>query len=172
MTAPPSTADPTRDLAVSPAIAGIAGPTMFAIDASEAHNYRIWEGPTTTRSRQIAALLGPVLIVLAVSEAKNLQIWAAGIAPLTYLAGLLWFLGGLAILSVHNRWSAAWPVAITIVGWFLLLGGLFRLFFPDTQQGNQNTPALGAYAVDAVLLALGVLMTFRAHRPADEGAVT
>ena len=125
-----------------------------------------------TRSRQIAAFLGPVLIVLAVSEAKNLAIWAEGLAPLTYLAGLLWFLGGLAIVSLHNRWSAGWPVTITLVGWFFLLGGLFRLLFPDAQQGNQNTPAAGAYAVDAVLVALGVLMTFQAYWPHDERART
>jgi hypothetical protein len=124
------------------------------------------------RSRQIAAFLGPVLIVLAVSEAKNLQIWAAGVAPLTYLAGMLWFLGGLAIVSVHNQWSAGWPVTVTLVGWFFVLGGLFRLLFPDLQQGNQNTPAAGAYAVDAVLLAFGVLMTFKAHWPRGEGVTT
>jgi hypothetical protein len=125
-----------------------------------------------TQSRQIAAFLGPVLIVLAVSEAKNLQIWAAGIPPLTYLAGLLWFLGGLAIVSLHNRWSASWPVAITLVGWFFLLGGLFRLLFPDVQQGNQNTPAAGAYALDAVLFALGVLMTFKAYWSRAERGTT
>ena len=125
-----------------------------------------------TRSRQIAAFLGPVLIVLAVSEAKNLQIWAVGMAPLTYLAGLLWFLGGLAIVSLHNRWSAGWPLAITLVGWFFLLGGLFRLLFPDAQQGNQNTLAVAAYALDAVLLALGLLMTFKAYWPRGERPTT
>jgi hypothetical protein len=125
-----------------------------------------------TRSRQIATFLGPVLIVLPVSEAKNLEIWAAGIPPLTYLAGLLWFLGGLAIVSLHNRWSAGWPVAITLAGWFFLLGGLFRLLFPDVQQGNQNTPAAGAYMVDAVLFAMGVVMTFRARWPRGESATT
>lgn len=125
-----------------------------------------------TRSRQIAGFLGPVLIAVAVSEAKNLQIWATGNASLTYLAGLVWFLGGLAIVSLHNRWSAGWPVAITLVGWFLLLGGLFRLLFPDVQQGNQNTPAVGAYAIDVVLLALGLLMTFKAHRPRGQRATT
>lgn len=125
-----------------------------------------------TRSRQIAAFLGPVLIVLAVSEAKNLQIWAVGMAPVTYLAGLLWFLGGLAIVSLHNRWSAGWPLAITLVGWFFLLGGLFRLLFPDAQQGNQNTPTVAAYALDAVLLALGLLMTFEAYWPRSERPTT
>ena len=124
------------------------------------------------RSRRIAAFLGPVLIVVAVSEAKNLQIWATGDAPLTYLAGLVWFLGGLAIVIVHNRWSAGWPLAITLVGWFLLLGGLFRLLFPDVQQGNENTPAVGPYAVDMILLALGALMTFKAYWPLGTRATT
>ncbi|HET7702520.1 MAG TPA: hypothetical protein VFK35_03915 [Candidatus Limnocylindrales bacterium] len=123
-----------------------------------------------TRSRQIAAFLGPVLIVLAASEAKNLQIWAAGNPPLTYLAGLLWFLGGLAIVRLHNRWSTGWPVSITLVGWFFLLGGLFRLFLPEAQQGNENTPATATYVLDVVLLALGVLMTAKASWPRGAGA--
>jgi cytochrome bd-type quinol oxidase subunit 2 len=121
-----------------------------------------------TTSRQIAAFLGPVAILLAVSEAKNLAIWSTGNPPLTYLAGLAWFLGGLAIVRVHNRWSRTWPVSITIVGWFFLVGGAFRLLFPDVQQGNQNTPALGAYAIDAMLVAFGSIMTLNAyHRPAS-----
>jgi hypothetical protein len=104
-------------------------------------------------------------MVIAVSEAKNLQIWATGNPPLTYLAGLLWFLGGLTVVRLHNRWSTKWPVAITLVGWFFLIGGLLRLFFPEAQQGNQNTPTVGAYVLDVVLLALGALMTFQAYRP-------
>ena len=118
-------------------------------------------------SREIAGFLGPTLIVVALSEAKNLHIWAAGDAPLTYLAGLLWFLGGLAIVSHNNRWSTGWPVAITLVGLLFLLGGLFRLFLPDAQQGNQNTPAFATYALDVLLLALGVLLTSKAHWPRD-----
>jgi hypothetical protein len=115
------------------------------------------------RSRQIAGFLGPTIIVIAASEAKNLHIWASGNPPLTYLAGLMWFLGGFAVVRLHNRWSTGWPVTITLVGWFFLLGGLFRLFFPEAQQGNQNTPAVGAYALDVVLAALGALMTFKAY---------
>jgi len=114
------------------------------------------------RSEQIAGFLGPVLIVLAISEAKNLQIWQTGIAPLTYLAGMLWFLGGLTLVRLHNRWTRGWPVSITIAGWFFLVGGLFRLLFPEAQQGNENTPAVAAYVLDAVLLCLGALMTVKA----------
>lgn len=118
-----------------------------------------------TRSQQIAGYLGPTVMVIAVSEAKNLQIWATGNPPLTYLAGLLWFLGGLTVVRLHNRWSTKWPVAITLVGWFFLIGGLLRLFFPEAQQGNQNTPTVGTYVLDVVLLALGALMTLQAYRP-------
>ena len=116
------------------------------------------------RSRQIAGYLGPTTIVIAASEAKNLHIWASGNPPLTYLAGLIWFLGGMAVVRLHNRWTTGWPVTITLVGWFFLLGGLLRLFFPEAQQGNQNTPAVGTYAVDVVLASLGALMTFEAFR--------
>lgn len=118
-----------------------------------------------TRSQQIAAFLGPTLIVLAVSEAKNLQIWQTASPPLTYLAGMLWFLGGLSLVRSHNRWSADWTVSITLVGWFFLIGGLFRLLFPDVQRGTENTPAIGIYALDVALLALGALMTFKAFGP-------
>ena len=75
----------------------------------------------------------------------------------------MWFLGGFAVVRLHNRWSTGWPVTITLVGWFFLLGGLFRLFFPEAQEGNQNTPAVAAYALDLVLAALGALMTFKAY---------
>lgn len=115
------------------------------------------------RSIQMAGFLGPTLILVAISEAKNLHIWATGNAPLTYMAGLIWFLGGLTVVRLHNRWSRSWPVAITLVGWFFLVGGVFRLLFPEAQQGNQNTPVMATYALDMVLFTLGVLMTFKAY---------
>jgi hypothetical protein len=116
------------------------------------------------RSRQIARFLGPIVIVLALSEAKNLAIWDAGDPPLTYQAGLLWLMGGLAVVRLHSRWSFGWPVTITLVGWFFLLGGLFRLFFPDAQQGNGNTPAIGVYLIDVLLMTAGTVMTINGHR--------
>ena len=151
---------------ISPAV-GITA-SMRADDGRD--RQREWrEASGLTRSRQIAGVLGPTVIVLAISEAKNMGIWATGIAPLTYLAGLLWFLGGLVVVRLHNRWSVSWPVTITLVGWFFLVGGLFRLFFPEAQQGNENTPAVGIYALDAVLVVLGALMTVKAFGHSDRG---
>jgi hypothetical protein len=121
------------------------------------------------RSIQVASYLGPVLILLAISEALNLRIWASGDATLTYQAGLIWLLGGLAIVRLHNRWSMTWPVTITLAGWFFLVGGAFRMMLPEAQQGNQNTPVVGTYALDVVLLAIGVLLTFQGFRRRHEG---
>jgi hypothetical protein len=117
------------------------------------------------RSRLIASYLGPTAIVVAASEALNLRIWAVGSPPLTYLAGLVWFLGGLAVVRIHPRWAMSWTATITLLGWFFLLGGLFRLFLPEAQQGNQNTPAVAIYAIDAVLITLGAVMSAKAYWP-------
>lgn len=115
-------------------------------------------------SRRLAGFIGPVLIPFAISEVMNLRIWATGLPPLTYLVGLLWFIGGFAIVRAHNRWTTDWTLGVTIVGWFFLVGGLIRMFFPELQQGNENTPVAGTYAVNTVLVAIGVLLTVKAHR--------
>lgn len=38
---------------------------------------------------------------------------------------------GLLIVVSHNIWLNDWPVVVTLVGWFVLLQGIMRLFFPD-----------------------------------------
>lgn len=124
---------------------------------------------TATRSKQIAGFLGPIVVVLALSEAKNLAIWEAGNPPLTYQAGLMWFIGGLAVVVLHNRWTTGWPMTITLVGWFFLAGGLFRVFFPEAQQGNVNTPAIGVFVIDILLFGAGVLMSYKAYAGSGRG---
>ena len=49
---------------------------------------------------------------------------------LIYVAGLLAFLPGLAIVLTHNVWTGDWRVIVTIFGWLGLIGGAFRLLFP------------------------------------------
>lgn len=91
----------------------------------------------------------------------NLHIWATNIAPVTYLNGLLLFVAGQSIVCTHNRWTRSWPVMVTLVGWFTMLGGLGRTFFPKpVQQGSQNSSPVLAVQMD--ILSIGVFLTFKA----------
>ena len=49
---------------------------------------------------------------------------------LIYLNGTLLFVAGLSIVRAHNQWKADWPVLVTLMGWFAIVGGLFRMFDP------------------------------------------
>ena len=57
-----------------------------------------------TDSKRVAGLLGPSLIALTLSEMMNAHIWAAIIAPVTYLAGALWFVPALpsSVLTISG----------------------------------------------------------------------
>lgn len=111
-------------------------------------------------SRYIAKLLGPLLIAVAGSEALNPHIWSAVTAPQTYLAGCLWFVGGLAILRAHNRWVHGWPVIITVLGWFAVLGGLSRMFYPTTAQVATGSSPI-VFAFQMLLLMVGIVLTLK-----------
>jgi hypothetical protein len=52
------------------------------------------------------------------------------------------------------------------VGWFAILGGLFRMFAPEGHQGGQNTPT---FAVIMVIFAIGMFLTFKAYSREDHG---
>ena len=117
------------------------------------------------KSKQIAGLVGPTLIALGITEALNLGIWTTvtqqALAPVIYLNGTLLFVAGLAIVRAHNRWTVGWPVLVTLVGWFLMFGGLIRMFAPvSAQRPEQNTA--GVYALLVVVLAIGIVLTFKA----------
>ena len=49
---------------------------------------------------------------------------------LIFLSGILSFLGGVAIVRVHNVWSGDWRILVTLLGWLAILGGLVRMWFP------------------------------------------
>ncbi len=47
------------------------------------------------------------------------------------MTGSAFIVCGIIIISVHNIWELSWRGVVTLVGWILLLEGLFRLFFMD-----------------------------------------
>jgi hypothetical protein len=122
-----------------------------------------------TDSKRIAGLLGPTLIAVTITEAMTADIWTTSIVPvLVYQAGMTWFVAGLSIVQAHNRWTAGWPVLITLMGWFLILGGLSRMAAPGlSQQQAQYTTVV--FGLQMALLAIGIFLSFKAYGPGAKG---
>jgi hypothetical protein len=112
-------------------------------------------------SKNIAGLIGPSLIAITIPELFSTHIWAST-AYEVYVNGSLLFVAGLAIVRAHNHWVKSWPVVITFVGWFLFLGGLFRMFAPEMQlESAKNTASV--IAITIFVLLIGVFLSFKAY---------
>ena len=93
------------------------------------------------------------------------HLYDAQIPPVVYLSGVLMFVGGLAIVRVHNQWTRDWTVLITLSGWFFLALGLFRMFAAASyQRGSEATSATLFMVLEGALFVLGLIMTFQAYR--------
>lgn len=122
-------------------------------------------------SKQIAGLLGPTMIAMLVSEFPLVQphLYDTQIPPVVYLSGTLMFVVGLAIVRVHNHWVRDWTVLVTLSGWFFLALGLFRMFAAGTyQQGTANTSASVFMVLEAILLIVALIITFKAYSRSDK----
>ena len=124
---------------------------------------------TMQTSLYLAKLIGPTLIVIGIGMLINRDGYRdmarefLGSRALIYLAGLFAFVPGLAMVLAHNVWAADWRVIITILGWLALIGGTFRILFPQevTRIGtrviaNPSTMLIGG----VVTLALGAILSF------------
>ena len=113
-------------------------------------------------SKNIAGLLGPSIVAITISEMVNIHIWAGNTAAGVHFNGAVLFVIGLAIIRAHNLWVCSWPVLITLAGWFLMLLGLFRMFFPELQlEGAKHTSIVSVEIM--LVLAVGIFLTFKAY---------
>lgn len=121
----------------------------------------------------LAKLVGPTLLVIGIGLLVNRAGYRAMAQEflksraLIYIAGLLAMVPGLAIVLTHNVWTADWRIVITLLGWLAVIGGAFRIVFP------QEVSKIGTrmIAQDATLLigglvtlALGALLSFFGYR--------
>jgi uncharacterized membrane protein YgdD (TMEM256/DUF423 family) len=113
-------------------------------------------------SKELAGLIGPTMIALGATEALNLEMFAGMIAPVVYLNGMILFVVGLALVRAHNRWAWAWPVLITLTGWVVLCGGLYRMIAPDAPQAPQSG---ASYAMFAALALIGAFLSYKGYGP-------
>ena len=110
-------------------------------------------------SKRLAGLVGPAMVAVTASELLNYRIFATIDPRATYLNGCLLFIAGVATVRDHNVWRG-WPVLLTITGWVLLLGGVYRMFIPGGAQGP-DTPIVRA-SIGALTL-LGVFLTYKGY---------
>lgn len=124
---------------------------------------------TMPTSLFLAKLIGPALLVIGIGMLANREGYRdmarefLNSRALIYLAGLLAIFPGLAIVITHNVWAADWRAIITILGWLAVIGGAFRIIFPQevTRIGKRmvaqtNTLLIGG----VVMLILGAILSF------------
>jgi hypothetical protein len=125
-----------------------------------------------TTSKIIAGLMGPTLVAMTAAMLLNLgslPVLAAEIShepALIFVSGILLFIAGLAIVRAHNRWTADWPVLVTILGWLTVLGGLVRMLFPIQLASivagvGQSTGVITAALV--VFLVAGAYLSYKGY---------
>jgi hypothetical protein len=117
----------------------------------------------------LAQLIGPLFLVMGAGALVNREGYREmaheflDSRALIYVAGLLAFVPGLAIVLLHNVWAADWRVVITIFGWLGLIGGIFRIVFPQqvTDLGEKILGNVSFMIVPAiVMLLLGVWLSY------------
>jgi cytochrome bd-type quinol oxidase subunit 2 len=125
-----------------------------------------------TTSKMIAALMGPTLAAISAAMLLNLGSLPALTEELSrepmliLVSGVLLFVAGLAIVRVHNRWAAGWPVLVTVLGWLAVAGGVVRMLFPIQLASIVTLVGRNASAVSAalvVLLAVGAFLSYKGY---------
>jgi hypothetical protein len=118
------------------------------------------------RSKSIAGIVGPTIIVMVFSETRlwNPTLYDTQIVPLIYLNGVLLFVAGLAIVRSHNIWKYGWQTLVTIIGYVVLIIGLFRMLFPQVQKAEFDN-STSMLIVEIVLILIGIFLTCKAYFP-------
>ena len=117
-------------------------------------------------SKRIAGIVGPTIAAMVASEFPLVQphLYDAQIPPVVYLSGVLMFVGGLAIVRAHNRWTRDWTVLVTLSGWFFLILGLVRMFAASSYiRGAAMADSIVFMVLESILFLLGLFMTFKAY---------
>lgn len=114
----------------------------------------------------IARLLGLYIVLVIVGILINRTFYQQVIDNIVVSPGLIAFqgamalLGGLIIVLYHNHWDFDWTLLVTILGYWMVLQGLVRLWFPlqftdiirQLRTGNAMYIILGIMGVIGLFL--------------------
>jgi hypothetical protein len=96
-------------------------------------------------TRMFARVLGPFLLVscvTAVARASDTRALVTdfGANPVwPWVTGAFILAGGLIIVALHQCWRGAAAVVVSVMGWLLVLRGLFLLAFPTAFMSMANS---------------------------------
>ena len=83
---------------------------------------------------------------------------------LIFLAGVITLAVGIALVLAHNVWVGDWRLIITVLGWLGVIGGLFRIIWPQEVvvigSAVLNHPEIFMFAGFGMLVVGGVLSYF------------
>lgn len=92
---------------------------------------------THNSTRMFARVLGPFFAVVALIVAVRAPDMRAMLSEFTesgiwaWVIGAFALLGGVSIVSFHQIWRGAAAIMISVLGWLLVVRGVFLLAFPD-----------------------------------------
>ena len=115
----------------------------------------------------LAEVLGAVFVLVGLSMFNKKSFMSAmtdlaNSKGLSWTVGLVTFVAGVITVSLYNVWSSNWEVVITIVGWLMIIKGLFITLFPNISlpfyRKFASNSALTICAVIAVIV--GVILFY------------
>lgn len=85
-------------------------------------------------AKVIGVFLFLVCLAMLVHQQRHKKLMSDFLAnhSLLNFSGVIGIILGLLILCCHNVWVSDWPLLITLIGWIVLLQGVWRIFFPDS----------------------------------------
>ncbi|KTC89893.1 DUF308 domain-containing protein [Fluoribacter dumoffii] len=120
----------------------------------------------------LAAVLGWYLVIVSlllltrreiiVNATKELM----GQRAVMFVVGVITLIIGLLMVISHNIWVMDWPVIVTLFAWLTLIGGLFRLYFPDTvyKIWNNIMDKTGVLITTGVIsLVIGLFLLYQVY---------
>jgi len=119
----------------------------------------------------IAAMIGLYMLAGGAGMLTDRDVWSrvirefAGSPALGYLAGILAFAIGAAIVAAHNRWDTPLEIFVSIIGWAGLVEGVLMLALRRPFLGffaRLAPSAAAARMIAGLVVAAGAVLLYAA----------
>lgn len=119
----------------------------------------------------LARIMGITMILVYGGFLKNKQYYSGFVRSISenpillFISGFISILLGLIVIQVHNIWTWDFRGFITLLGWVLLLSGIFRIFFPkQALYLSEKTLRMSNAAMNTLcifFILIGLFLTYK-----------